>query len=280
MRRALPPTGAPSLSSPSASACQILASSRPPPPIWRSIRSTRPLPAEYTSTTRDLCTNAIPQGHLLPGVSSDILIARLQLMLSRRYRCLAKEMLHSPARQEVLANTHRQIREINTYIRSFKEDLPTRATALPYAEQSTLVGNRFLTLFSPSVDALLGNNTGPVPGGVTIADLPCPGGFGTPPAAAPAAKRSLLKPAPAASFGPTPTVPLDGSPPAAARSLAGPRVTVLALADLPPLRLRRPAGSGPIRRLPSLSPVGRAALSTARPARRLAVIGRGPGRSE
>ncbi len=50
---------------------------------------------EYTSTISDLrasweqCTNAIWQGHLLPGVSSDILIARLQLMLSRRYRCLA-----------------------------------------------------------------------------------------------------------------------------------------------------------------------------------------------
>jgi hypothetical protein len=177
---------------------------------------------EYTSTTRDLrtswdlCTNAIRQGHLLPGVSSDILIARLQLMLSRRYRCLAKEMLHGPARQEVLANTHRQLREINTYIRSFKEDLATRATALPYAEQSAFVGNRFLTLFSPSVDALLGNNTGPVPGGVTIADLPCPGGFGAPALAAPvapAARRSLLKPAPAASFGSTPPTHLDGSPP-------------------------------------------------------------------
>ncbi len=38
---------------------------------------------EYTSTIRDLrmswvlCANAIRQGHLLPGVSSDILIARL-----------------------------------------------------------------------------------------------------------------------------------------------------------------------------------------------------------
>jgi hypothetical protein len=112
-------------------------------------------------------------------------------MLSRRYRCLAKEMLHSPARQEVLANTHRQIREINTYIRSFKEDLATRATALPYTKQSIFVGNGFLTLFSPSVDALLGNNTGSVPGDVTIADLPCPGSFGTPPAAAPAAPAPL-----------------------------------------------------------------------------------------
>jgi hypothetical protein len=55
---------------------------------------------EYTSTICDLsssweqCTNAIlqgQQGHLLPGVSSDILIARLQLMLSRSYRCLAIE---------------------------------------------------------------------------------------------------------------------------------------------------------------------------------------------
>jgi hypothetical protein len=54
-------------------------------------------------------------------------------MLSRCYRCLAKEMQNGPARQDVLANTHCQIREINTYIKSFKEDMATRATALPYA---------------------------------------------------------------------------------------------------------------------------------------------------
>ena len=37
-------------------------------------------------------------------------------MLARRYRCLAKAMLGGPARQEVLANTHRQIREVSEYI--------------------------------------------------------------------------------------------------------------------------------------------------------------------
>jgi hypothetical protein len=65
---------------------------------------------EHTSTICDLsgasweqCTNATQQGHLLPGVSLDILIALLQLMLSLCYRCLAKEMQNGPARQEVLA---------------------------------------------------------------------------------------------------------------------------------------------------------------------------------
>ena len=73
-----------------------------------------------------------------------------------------------------MANTHFQtwIHEISTYINSFMEDLTALATVLPYAEQSVFVGNSFLTLFGPTLDALLGNNTGPVPGGISVADLP------------------------------------------------------------------------------------------------------------
>ena len=72
---------------------------------------------EYSSTIKDLrsswdrCTDAIWHDVLMQGVSSDILIARIKLMLSRRCRCLAKAMPGGPFRQEVLANTHRQIRE-------------------------------------------------------------------------------------------------------------------------------------------------------------------------
>ena len=49
---------------------------------------------DYTGTIRylrnswDQCTSAIRNDVLLPGISSDILIARVKLMLSRRYRCL------------------------------------------------------------------------------------------------------------------------------------------------------------------------------------------------
>ena len=39
-------------------------------------------------------------------------------MLSQRYRCLAKEIAPGPARQEVLANTHCQIREIEAHIKA------------------------------------------------------------------------------------------------------------------------------------------------------------------
>ena len=125
---------------------------------------------DYTGTIRylrnswDQCTSAIRNDVLLPGISSDILIARVKLMLSRRYRCLAKSMLGGLARQEVLANTHRQIREVSAYISSFMEDLAALASVLPHAEQPVFVGDRVLTLFKPTIDALLGINTGPVPG--------------------------------------------------------------------------------------------------------------------
>ncbi len=39
-------------------------------------------------------------------------------MLSRRYRCLAKETAAGQTRQEVLANSHRQISKISSNIKS------------------------------------------------------------------------------------------------------------------------------------------------------------------
>ena len=84
-------------------------------------------------------------------------------MLARRYRCLAKATLGGPARQELLANTHRQIREVSAYITAFQEDLATRSSEVPFGDQPAFVGDRFLTLFKPTLDALLGNNVGPVP---------------------------------------------------------------------------------------------------------------------
>jgi hypothetical protein len=165
---------------------------------------------EYKTAIKDLqsswdrCTAAIRHDALIPGVSSDTLIARIKLMLARRYRCLAKEMLGGPARQEVLANTHRQIREVSAYISTFMEDLATRSAEVPFADQPKFVGERFLTLFKPTLDVLLGNNTGSVPGGLTVADLQPAGGSGAAPAPAsqPAARRSILRAvnSPAVSF--------------------------------------------------------------------------------
>ena len=165
---------------------------------------------EYKTAIKDLqsswdrCTAAIRHDALIPGVSSDTLIARIKLMLARRYRCLAKEMLGGPARQEVLANTHRQIREVSAYISTFLEDLATRAADVPFADQPKFVGERFLTLFKPTLDVLLGNNTGSVPGGLTVADLPGGSGAASTPASQPAAKRSILRAinSPAVSFAP------------------------------------------------------------------------------
>ena len=68
---------------------------------------------------------------LIPGISSDLVVSRILLTLSGRYRCLAKleEITPGQARQEVLANTHLQIREIDAYIKAFLADLSTRATS-------------------------------------------------------------------------------------------------------------------------------------------------------
>ena len=92
------------------------------------------------------CTDAIRHDVLIPGVSSTILIARVKLVLARSYRCLAKAMLGGPARQEVLANTHRQfrrqIREASSYITAFMEGLATRSSTLSFAEQPAFVGDR------------------------------------------------------------------------------------------------------------------------------------------
>ena len=52
--------------------------------------------------------------------------------------------------------------------------------------------NHFLSLFSPTADALLGNNLGLVPGGIKASDLPPVGGTGAL-APKPAARRGLLK---------------------------------------------------------------------------------------
>ena len=162
------------------------------------------------------CTNAILHDVLIPGVSSAILIARVKLMLARRYRCLARAMLGGPGRQEVLVNTHRQIREVSTYITTFMEDLATLSSTLTFAEQPAFVGDRFLTLFKPTVDVLLGQSTGPVPGGLTAADLP-PVGEGaaaTPAPAQPAAKRSILRntPAAAVTFAASTAAPREEAP--------------------------------------------------------------------
>ena len=153
---------------------------------------------------------------MIPGVSSDILVARIKLMLARRYRCLAKAMLGGPARQELLANTHRQIREVSAYIAAFQVDLATRSSEVSFGDQPAFVGDRFLTLFKPTLDALLGNNVGPVPCGLSAADLPPVDDGGAAPSAAaqPAAKRSILRAiaAPAVTFAPSTAPPPHEDP--------------------------------------------------------------------
>jgi hypothetical protein len=61
----------------------------------------------------DTCTHAVRDDALIPGISSDTVVSRILLMLSRRYRCLARVLDPGPVRQEMLANTHSQIREIS-----------------------------------------------------------------------------------------------------------------------------------------------------------------------
>jgi hypothetical protein len=197
----------------------------------------------------DLCTNAIRQGHLLPGVSLDILIARLQLMLSRRYRCLAKETLHSPARQEVLAaKSWRLTPTSGPSKRTLRPGL--RRCPTPNSPHSSATASDAL---QPLCGCPARQQHGtrslrchhlrpPVPRRLRHAasGRACrPGRQAQPSQAGPCC---LVRPDAYGTFG--------RLAPAAARPLAGPCVTVLALADLPPLLLRRPAGSGPVRRLP------------------------------
>jgi hypothetical protein len=89
------------------------------------------------------------------------------------------------------------------------------------------VANHVLTLFGPTMDALLDHNAGLVPGGITANDLPsscssgsasgCGSGGSGPLSSQPAARRAILKTAASVSFGPTTPVPApDGSPTQAA----------------------------------------------------------------
>jgi hypothetical protein len=189
--------------------------------------------SEFIQTIADLrssweeCCVAIRSDTLIPGISTDIVVSRIHLMLARRYRCLAKDIAPGPARQEILANTHRQNREIEVYIKRFFADLASRAKELHSQQRPAFVANHFLTLFGPTMDALLDHNAGLVPGGITANDLPsscgsgsasgCGSGGSGPLSSQPAARRAILKPAASVSFGPTTPVPApDGSPTQAA----------------------------------------------------------------
>ena len=143
---------------------------------------------------------------LIPGISSDIVVSRILLTLSGRYRCLTKEITPCQARQEVLANTHLQIREIDAYIKAFLADLSTRATSLSSHVQPGFVATHFLTHFGPTADALLGYNIGLVPVGLTAGDLPPAGSSSTLPSK-PAARSSLLNNVASVSFCPTTSAP-------------------------------------------------------------------------
>ena len=109
--------------------------------------------SEFNQTITDLrnsweeCCHAIRSDALIPAISSDVVVSRIHLMLARRYHCLAKEIGPCPARQEILANTHRQNREIEVYLKRFVADLASRAKELQSLQRPAFVANHFLTLF-------------------------------------------------------------------------------------------------------------------------------------
>jgi hypothetical protein len=189
--------------------------------------------SEFLQTIADLrssweeCCAAIRSDSLIPGISTDVVVSRIHLMLARRYHCLAKDIAPGPARQEILANTHRQNREIEVYFKRFAADLASRAKELQSHQRPAFVANYFLTLFGPAMDVLLDHNAGLVPGGITASDLPAAGGSGSTggltsggagaSGSQPAARRNILKNPVSVSFGPTTSVPApDGSPTSAA----------------------------------------------------------------
>ncbi len=99
-------------------------------------------------------TNNIPEG--------------LHSILERRYTRFSLVFPAGEVREEVLANTPRQCAEVRVLVEEFFNDLSHRGGALEYTSRNEFLSSRYLTLLPPVLDALLGTDTGAVPGSVSI----------------------------------------------------------------------------------------------------------------
>jgi hypothetical protein len=132
--------------------------------------------------------------------------------MERRYDRFVRILPAGPPRDEILANTYRQIGEVADYIRDFDTDLMRRASKLPYAEQPRFVGERFLSAYTACMAVFLDTATGPVPGGIVLSDLPAYGS-GAPAPVRPSAPKSSKPPPTPASPQPAPAPPPQYLPP-------------------------------------------------------------------
>jgi hypothetical protein len=112
------------------------------------------------------------------------------LLLERRYARFAIVLVAGPAREEILANVARQLGELRVFFAAFSQNLADRAGRLPYAEQAVFAGERYVNLFTPSMNFLLGEDGGSIPGGIRLGD----GGCGGSSPAAGRSGRGILKP--------------------------------------------------------------------------------------
>ena len=137
------------------------------------------------------------------------IVEGLHIILERRYARFAALFPAGRAREEVLANTARQCAEVRALISDFTQDLNHRGGTLGYEQQIDFIANHYLTLLQPVMDALLGADTGAVPGGISASDLRQSATW-QPAAGAPQEQkplRSALRTlAPAVSFADTPAV--------------------------------------------------------------------------
>ncbi len=100
------------------------------------------------------------------GPAIQYLIDQFTILLERRYARFAIVLTAGHAREEVLANIARQLGELRTYFAAFSQNMADRAGRLPNAEQAVFAGERYVNLFTPSMKFLLGEDGGPIPGGI------------------------------------------------------------------------------------------------------------------
>jgi hypothetical protein len=165
-----------------------------------------------TDDAWQLCARGIRDGQTLSSIASGAFAAQVNLLMERRYDRFVRILPAGPPRDEILANTYRQIGEVADYIRDFDTDLMRRASKLPYAEQPRFVGERFLSAYTACMAVFLDTATGPVPGGIVLSDLPAYGS-GAPAPVRPSAPKSSKPPPTPASPQPAPAPPPQYLPP-------------------------------------------------------------------
>ena len=103
------------------------------------------------------------------------------LLLERRYERLALVLRPGRAREEILANSARQISEVRTMWDEFSANIAERASRLPNDRRAGFLAERYIALLGPAMDVVLEPDGGHLPGHPTA---PEPGSAAT--AAAPA----------------------------------------------------------------------------------------------